>query len=106
VFSAKGGRLRRGGSLTLAVVAGVLAVFVWAGLAGGTQPYETYLSAVSTDSPVAQFRFSDAVGSGTVADSVGTFSATNTGITLGGEGPFGGSKSGLFAAVKSTVERD
>jgi alpha-tubulin suppressor-like RCC1 family protein len=80
----------------LAVVAGVVAVLAWAGLAGGTQPYETYLSAVSTDSPVAQFRFSDTVGSGTVADSVGTFSATNTGITLGGEGPFGGSKSGLF----------
>jgi alpha-tubulin suppressor-like RCC1 family protein len=80
----------------LAVIAGVVAVLAWAGLAGGTQPYETYLSAVSTDSPVAQFRFSDAVGSGTVADSVGTFSATNTGITLGGEGPFGGSKSGLF----------
>jgi hypothetical protein len=79
--------------VVLAVVFGSL---LWVVVAGGVQPYETYESAVSTDGPAAQFRFGDAVGSKTIADSAGSFSATNTGATLGGEGPFGGSKSGAF----------
>jgi hypothetical protein len=71
-------------------------MLLWATLAGGTQPYATYESAVAADGPVAQYRFDDAVGSSTLADSVGTFTGSNSGIVLGGEGPFGGSKSGAF----------
>ncbi len=74
----------------------VVAVMVWTGLAGGTQPYETYESTVAADGPVAQYRFDDTVGSSTLADSVGAYTASNSGIVLGGEGPFGGSKSGAF----------
>ena len=70
--------------------------WLWTALAGGAQPYETYESRVALDGPVAQFRFDDASGSGKVVDSVGSYTATNSGIVLGGEGPFGGSKSGLF----------
>ncbi len=36
------------------------------------------------------------LGSSTLADSAGSYAASNSGITLGGEGPFGGSKSGAF----------
>jgi hypothetical protein len=86
-------RLRR---IVLAVLAGVVGVLAWAGLAGGTQPFETYENTVAADGPVAQFRFSDAVGSSTIADSAGSYTATNSGIVLGGEGPFGGSESGSF----------
>jgi hypothetical protein len=64
--------------------------------AGGTQPYETYEEAAATDAPVAQFRFNDASGSKAIEDSAGSYTATNSGIALGGEGPFGGSKSGTF----------
>jgi hypothetical protein len=71
-------------------------MLLWAALAAGTQPDETYAEAVHTDGPVADFRFDDATGSSTVADSAGAYSATNSGITLGAEGPFGGSKSGSF----------
>ncbi|HTR72809.1 MAG TPA: LamG-like jellyroll fold domain-containing protein, partial [Solirubrobacteraceae bacterium] len=51
---------------------------------------------VATDGPVAQFRFDDASGSSTIADSAGSYTATNSKIGLGGEGPFGGSRSGSF----------
>jgi hypothetical protein len=74
----------------------VLGATVWAGLAGGTQPYETYESTVAGDGPAALFRFNDSSGSSTIADSVGSYTAANHGITLGGEGPFPGSKSGSF----------
>jgi hypothetical protein len=76
-------------------------MLLWAALAGGTQPYETYEGKVASSEPVAQFRFNDASGSATIEDAVGThtYTATNTGITLGEEGPFGGSKSGAFAGA-------
>ncbi len=82
--------------VVLAGLVGVVGVLVWSALAGGTQPYETYESTVASDGPVAQFRFNDAAGSSTIADSVGSYAAANSGIVLGGEGPFGGSKSGSF----------
>src|ERR1700729_3882271 len=75
-------------ALTLGVVLG------WTAFAGGQQPYETYESRVTADGPVALFRFDDPKGSTTIADPVGSFTATNNGITLGLEGPFGGSASG------------
>jgi hypothetical protein len=78
------------------LVATIVSLGVWAGFASGTQPYETYESAVAAAGPVSQFRFSDAVGSGTIADSAGSYTATNDGVVLGGEGPFAGSKSGSF----------
>jgi len=87
------GRLTRAMLATVAVATGGL---VWSGLAGGTQPYETYEATVAGDGPVAQFRFNDAAGSSTIADSVGSYTATNSGIVLGGAGPFGGSKSGAL----------
>ncbi len=86
----KGSRL---GAVMLVVS---LCALVSAVTAGGTQPYETYESTVAGDGPVAQFRFSDAVGSSTIADSVGSYTATNNGVVLGGEGPFAGSGSGSF----------
>ncbi len=76
-------------------LAASLCLLVSAVAAGGTQPYETYESTVAGDGPVAQFRFGDAVGSGTIADSVGSYTASNDGVVLGGEGPFGGSKRGV-----------
>jgi hypothetical protein len=89
-----------------ALVASVLTLS-WAGLASGTQPYETYESTVAGDEPASQFRFNDATGSSTIADSAGTDTATNTGITLGGEGPFGGSKSGAFGeSDRATMPTD
>jgi len=77
----------------IAVAALALAL---AAVAGGTQPYETYETTIAEDHPAAQFRFDDPAGSATLADTVGDFTATNSGVALGGEGPFGGSKSGLF----------
>jgi len=74
----------------------MLGLLLAAAVAGGTQPYETYETVVAEDHPAAQFRFDDAAGSTTLADSAGSYTATNNGITLGGQGPFGGSKSGLF----------
>ena len=84
------------GRLGLAVLSALVGLLVWVGLAGGAQPFETYEATVAADGPVAQFRFSDAAGSGTVADSVGSYTAANGGVVLGGEGPFGGSRSGSF----------
>ncbi len=78
---------------TLVVAASVL---IWAPLAGGTQPNQTYEATVASDGPVTQYQFSDIAGSTTLADSAGSDTATNTGIVLGGEGPFGGSRSGSF----------
>ena len=53
----------------------------------GTQPYETYESTVAADGPVAQFRFDDAAGSSTIADSVGSYTATNNGVVAGRRRP-------------------
>ncbi len=89
----KGSRL---GAVALAVSSCLL---VSAVAAGGTQPYETYESTVAADGPVAQFRFDDAVGSSTIADSVGSYTAANNGVVLGGEGPFGGGRSGAFGGA-------
>jgi hypothetical protein len=99
------GRRHRSRGLRIAlcvslVVGGALA---WVAFAGGTQPYETYESRVSADGPVAQFRFDDATGSSKVLDSAGSDTATNNGIVLGSEGPFGGSKSGSFAGEASAA---
>lgn len=80
----------------LALPVGVVGVLLWVVVAGGTQPYETYEEAVGTDGPAAQFRFDDTSGSSTIADSAGSYTATNSGIGLSSEGPFGGSKSGSF----------
>jgi hypothetical protein len=63
-----------------------------------TQPYQTYESTVGGDQPSVQYRFDDAAGSTTLADSAGTDTATNNGIVLGRLGPFGGSGSGKFAS--------
>lgn len=82
--------------MALGILTGLAGALLWAVTAGGTQPYETYEEAVATDGPVAQFRFNDAPGSKTIEDFVGLYTATNNGIVLGGEGPFGGSKSGSF----------
>ncbi len=90
-----GGPARRR-ALALASLALALSGLIYATLAGGTQPYEAYESTVARDAPVAQFRFDDPAGSTTLSDSVGsgTYTAANTAIALGGEGPFDGSKSG------------
>lgn len=89
-------RCRREGSIRagflLVVALGMLGLM--AAVAGGIQPYEGYEAAVASDGPLAQFRFDDAAGSDTLTDSVGSFTASNSGIVLGGEGPFGGSRSG------------
>jgi sugar lactone lactonase YvrE len=87
------GRGRRG---AVAGILAVVALLLWATLAGGTQPFDTYESTVAADSPAAQYRLSDTSGSSTLADSAGSNTASNSGITLGGEGPFPGSKSGAF----------
>jgi len=79
-----------------ALLTAAVAVLVWAPAAGGVQPYETYEGVVARDEPVAQFRFGDAAGSETIADSAGGYTAVNHGIVLGGEGPFPGSESGSF----------
>ncbi len=86
----------RGWRFALIVMVGLVGGLLCAVVAGGTQPYESFEEAVSTDGPVAQFRFDDAFGSGTIADSVGSYTATNSKVGLGGEGPFGGSRAGSF----------
>lgn len=82
--------------LAVLALVGAVAVSLWTALAGGTEPNDSYQSAVAADAPAAQYRFDDASGSSTLADSAGTDTATNSGIALAGEGPFGGSKSGSF----------
>ena len=99
VFRRRGVAWPRGFRLVVLVaLASLVGVLLWTALAGGTQPYETYEAKVAEDSPAAQFRFNDASGSSKVADSVGSFTATNNGIKLAEEGPFAGSKSGSFAS--------
>ncbi len=73
-----------------------LLVAVGAGGAGGTQPYATYESTVAADGPVHQYRFDDAAGSTTLADSVGSLTGSVTSITLGAAGPFTGAHGGSF----------
>jgi hypothetical protein len=87
----------------LATSVALLGALFWTAAAGGTQPYDTYQSTVAEDGPVAQYRFDDAAGSSTLADSAGSFTATNNGSTLGGEGPFRGSKSGSFGGTVGTA---
>jgi hypothetical protein len=82
--------------MVLFLLAGIAGVLTWVALASGTQPYETYKSRVTSDGPLADFRFDDATGSTKLADSAGSYSATNNGIALGLEGPFGGGRSGSF----------
>ncbi len=91
-------RLLRGQShRAVGAVLGVaIAALAFVGPAGGTEPADTYWSAVSADAPVAQYRLIDAAEASTLADSAGSDTATNTGITLGGAGPFPGSKAGEF----------
>jgi len=92
----------------------VIGVFAWTALAGGTQPYATYELTVAADGPVAQYRFDDG---GWFEHARGfrrlLHCYENSGIVLGGEGPFGGSKSGsfrwfgvCFAAVESVGWRE
>jgi hypothetical protein len=90
------GERRLWSSRTLTVLSTLVGVLVWTALADGTQPYETYEATVAASEPVAQYRFDDVAGSSTLADSAGSYTATNDGIVLGGEGPFGGARSGLF----------
>ena len=82
--------------LGLVAVVAVVVATSSAVVATGTQPYETYAAKVAGDGPVADYRFDDATGAKGLADSAGGSAATNEGITLGGEGPFPGSKSGSF----------
>ncbi len=89
----------RGVRLGSGAAAVLLCLLCSAVAAGGTQPYETYESTVAADGPVAQFRFDDAVGSSTIVDSVGSYTAINNGVVLGGEGPFGGGRSGAFGGA-------
>jgi hypothetical protein len=85
--------------LALAVVGAAVGVAAAGGQ--GTQPDATYLTTVAADSPAAQFQFADAAGSSTIADSAGSYTATNDGVTLGGAGPFPGSLSGSFNGTSS-----
>jgi streptogramin lyase len=94
--SAGSTRDRLGRAALVAALVVVAAGLLWAVPAGGMQPYETYEAVVARDEPVAQFRFGDSAGSGTIADTAGGYSASNHGVVLGGEGPFQGSKSGAF----------
>jgi hypothetical protein len=92
---ARTGKLAR---CLLALIAVAVGLLVWVGLAGGAQPDESYEAAVSAAGPAAWFRFSDLAGSHTIEDAVGShmYTAANSGIGLGGTGPFRGSGSGEF----------
>jgi RHS repeat-associated protein len=92
-------RVLRRSLLAAAVL--VVAVGVVVAASQGTQPDATYLTTVAADSPVAQFQFADAAGSSTIKDSVGSYTATNDGVTLGGTGPFPGSLSGSLNGTSS-----
>ena len=84
----------------MAVVAllALVGMLVSATTAAGTEPGETYEEVVSAAGPVAWFPFNDAAGSKEIKDASSShkYTAENKGATLGGEGPFGGSKSGSF----------
>jgi fibronectin type 3 domain-containing protein len=73
-----------------------LLLLIDAGPAGSAEPRDVYETTIAADSPVAMYRFEDSIGSGTLADSAGSDTATSNGTVLGGEGPFGGSGSGSF----------
>jgi RHS repeat-associated protein len=89
-------------ALAAAAALGLLIVVV-ATASGPTEPYTTYETTITADTPATQYRFDDAVGATSLADSAGTRTATNTSITLGGTGPFGGSKSGAFNGTSSVA---
>jgi Concanavalin A-like lectin/glucanases superfamily len=74
----------------------LLGALTWVVVAVGIQPYDTYESTVAADGPAAQYRFDDAAGSQTLSDSAGIDTAVNSGVSLGGEGPFRGGRSGSF----------
>jgi alpha-tubulin suppressor-like RCC1 family protein len=69
----------------------------WTASAGATQPGTAYESAVSASGAVAYFPFGDTPGAEEIKDVIGSYTAENQGVTLGGEGPFAGSEAGLFA---------
>jgi sugar lactone lactonase YvrE len=85
-----GKHLRASALLASAIVLAVAAI------AGGSEPRDTYETTIAGDSPVAQYRFEDAAEATTLNDTAGSNDATNHGILLGQEGPFGGSASGQF----------
>ncbi len=89
--------------VAMAVVAIVVLVVGVAGGAGSVQPYATYESTVAADGPAHQYRFDDAAGSKTLADSVGSLTGAVTSITLGGAGPFTGSHGGSFSGSSSAL---
>ncbi len=70
-----------------------------AALANGIEPSDTYQSTVASDTPAAEFRLDDPPSSSTLADSAGTYTATNEGIGLGSAGPFDGASAGTFAGA-------
>jgi hypothetical protein len=90
--------VRRAGWLTGLMFLAALASVPAADSVTNVQPYQTYESTVSSDGPVAQYRFDEAAGATTLADSAGTNTAANNGVVLGGAGPFTGSRSGSFAS--------
>ncbi len=87
-------------ALGATMLGALLGALVWTAAAAGTQPQEAYESAVTTAGSVAVFPFGDPAGSSTIEDSIAphTYTATNDGVTLGGEGPFPGSRSGSFGS--------
>jgi RHS repeat-associated protein len=94
--------LSRTRKLAFAAALAIASFMVVAATASGpVEPYSTYESTVASDTPVAQYRFDEAAGATTLADSAGTRNATATAITLGGTGPFGGSKAGAFNGTSS-----
>lgn len=84
--------------LTMTLTALLVGTLIATAIAAAAQPQETYEKAAGAGGAVALFPFADAPGSSTIADSVAphTYTATNDGVTLGGEGPFGTGKSGSF----------
>ncbi len=94
-------RLYPASAVTVLCLLAAFALGTSASGTGSTEPYATYEAAVTTDAPAAQYRFDEGAGATTLADSAGTRTATSTSITLGGAGPFGGSKSGAFNGTSS-----
>jgi RHS repeat-associated protein len=90
----------------LGIATFLIAVIASTTTAGGSEPADTYWSTVASDAPAAQYRFSDAVESGTLADSVGSDTAATSGIALAGTGPFPGSKSGALDGEAFAVLTD
>ncbi|MGH2864206.1 MAG: LamG-like jellyroll fold domain-containing protein, partial [Solirubrobacteraceae bacterium] len=78
----------------------LLGLAVGAAVAGGSPAVESYDAAVSAAGPVAWFPFADAAGAGSIEDVVGShsFTASNSGVVLGGQGPFSGSGAGSFSS--------